>query len=170
MREGFESQSLLPQLPALRRYAMALTRDADQADDLVQDCMVRALSNARRFEAGTNLRGWLFTILHNIFCDRHRCRRREGHQLPLEDWEDHLTEPAGQGTVIDLREVALSFASLEPEQQMLLFMVGVEGESYEQAAQHFGTAVGTIKSRLNRARARLRLLQHGIGETTRLAA
>lgn len=170
MRQGFEPQSLQSQLPALRRYALALTRDPDRADDLVQDCMVRALSNARRFEAGTNLRGWLFTVLHNLFCDDLRCRQRQGSQVPLEDWQDRLSEPASQGMIINLREVGYSFARLDPEQQTLLFMVGVEGESYAKVAQHFDTAVGTIKSRLNRARTQLRRQQHGISEAASLAA
>jgi RNA polymerase sigma-70 factor, ECF subfamily len=169
MSQGFEPEGLQAQMPALRRYALALTSDGDQADDLVQDCIVRALNNANRFELGTNLRSWLFTIMHNIFCDGHRRRQRQGWQVPLEDWQDRLSQPASQGTAIELQEVALSYGRLSAEQQMLLLKVGLEGESYETAANYFGTAVGTIKSRLSRARSRLRKQQHGLGQPSRLA-
>jgi len=170
MTQGFDPESLQAQMPVLRRYALALTRDGDQADDLVQDCIVRALKHMSKFETGTNLKSWLFTIMHNTFCDGHRRRQRQGPLVPLDDWQDRLSKPADQSLAIELREVAISYERLSPAERSLLFDVGVKGDSYEVAAKRYGTAVGTIKSRLSRARARLRRHQHGIAQSSRMAA
>lgn len=159
-RIGFEL--LQEQLPALRRFALSLTHNADSADDLLQDSLLRALVNIEKFKTGTNLRSWLFTIMHNIFCDTHRRRQRRGQQVPLEDWQDRLPQPAQQPQMIRLREVANSFDALSRDQRALLVMVGVEGHSHERAAAHFGVALGTIKSRLSRARDKLREQRRGI--------
>jgi RNA polymerase sigma-70 factor (ECF subfamily) len=163
MQKNVELEFLLAELPPLRRFALALTRDADAADDLVQDCALRALCNLEKFEPGTNMRGWLFTIMRNLFCDQHRRRRRQGYHLPLDDAQDRLTQPAAQPARIRLQEVAMGFERLSAEQQQLIAMVGIDGESHEHAAEHFGVAVGTIKSRLSRARVRLRAHRRGIG-------
>lgn len=170
MTKGFDPECLEAQLPALRRYALALTHDKDQADDLVQDCVVRALLHMSRFETGTNLLSWLFTIMHNNFCDGHRRRQRQGRMVPLEDWQDQLPKPASQGAAIELQEVANSFGLLRRRDQSLLFDIAIKGDSYEVAAKRYGTAVGTIKSRLARTRARLRRQQHGIGQPSRASA
>jgi len=162
MNNEVQLQAFREQLPALRRFALSLTHNADAANDLVQDCMVRAISNIDKFEMGTNLRSWLFTIMHNIFCDTHRRRQRHGQHLPLEDWQERLPQPAPQPQVIRLREVANSFSLLSADQQALLMMVGVEGHSHEEAAAHFGVAIGTIKSRLSRVRDKLRERRCGL--------
>lgn len=162
MSDSIQNELLHEQLPALKRFALSLTRDADLADDLVQDCLVRAIANFEKFEMGTNLRSWLFTIMHNIFCDTHRRRQRRGQQVPLEDWQDRLPRPAPQPQMIRLREVANSFDRLSRDQQALLIMVGIEGHSHEHAAKHFGVAIGTIKSRLSRVRDKLRERRYGI--------
>lgn len=156
-------ESLESHLAGLRHFALALTRGQDAADDLVQNCMVRALSHMHQFQPGTSLRKWLFTILYNNFRDDLRRSRRQGQQLSLNDWHDPLPQAPTQFELVRFKEVALGFERLRPEQRTLLTIVGIEGESHEVAARHFGVAVGTIKSRLSRARDKLLQQQHGLG-------
>ena len=150
---------LVTHLPAMRAFAMSLTRNSATADDLVQDAVVKAWSNFDKFQPGTNLRAWLFTILRNTYYSLHRKRRRE-----VEDPEGVMAEqlsekPAHDGRLAmnDFRE---AFAELNDEQREALVLVGAEGFSYEEAAEMCGCAVGTIKSRTNRARKRLAELMH----------
>jgi len=157
-------ETLESHLPSLRHFALSLTRGKDAADDLVQNCLVRALSHMDRFQPGTSLRKWLFTILYNNFRDDLRRRRREGQQVSLSDWQDLRPQAPSQYELVRFKEVALGFQHLHPEQRRLLTIVGIEGESYEVAARHFGVPVGTIKSRLWRARNRLLQQQHGLGQ------
>ena len=141
-------------LPRLRAFAIALTGNLDEADDLAQDTVVRALGHLDQFEPGTNLQAWLFTILRNAFYSRYRRRRRE-----VEDPEGCLAEklsvPPQQGAHLDLDDMRSALAKLSPEQREAILLVGAEGLTYGQASAVCGVLVGTIKSRVNRARARL---------------
>ncbi|MBS0386278.1 MAG: sigma-70 family RNA polymerase sigma factor [Proteobacteria bacterium] len=145
---------LMALLPSLRAFARSLAHNAAQADDLVQDTLVKALANIDRFEPGTNLRAWLFTILRNHYYSQLRKSKRE-----IEDAEGRhaariAVRPEQDGAV-DLEDFKLAFAQLAPDHREVLSLVGASGCSYEEAAQICGCAVGTIKSRVNRARRRL---------------
>lgn len=154
-----QAEAIESHIPALRRYARALVRDADKADDLVQDCLERSVSRFFQFQPGTNLRTWLFTIMHNLHCDALRRTQRRGPHVPINEWEAGAQYPATQSSTIEIREFERAFARLTKRDQHLLFLIGVEGFSYEEVAEVLGIAVGTVKSRLFRARERLRALQ-----------
>lgn len=145
---------LIKQVPSLRAFARSLTRNPTHADDLVQDTLVKALANAQRFEPGTNLRAWLFTILRNHFYSQVRKAKRE-----VQDVDGRLSaglwvQPAQNGA-IDLEDFKQAFSRLRPDHREALTLIGAAGCSYEEAARICGCAVGTIKSRVNRARLRL---------------
>ncbi|QIE47659.1 RNA polymerase sigma factor [Pseudohalocynthiibacter aestuariivivens] len=145
---------LVTHLPAMRAFAMSLTRNAATADDLVQDAVVKAWSNFDKFQPGTNLRAWLFTILRNTFYSLHRKRRREVED-PDGVMADQLSEKPEHDGRLAMNDFRTAFAQLNDEQREALVLVGAEGFSYEEAAEMCGCAVGTIKSRTNRARKRL---------------
>jgi RNA polymerase sigma-70 factor (ECF subfamily) len=146
--------SLLQSIPSMRAFAMSLTGNVDQADDLVQEALVRGLTYIQQFQPGTNIQAWLFTILRNQFHTLHRKRKRE-----VEDPDGAiaarlsvLPEQEGYLAVQDLR-AALSHLAVEQREALLL--VAAQGFSYEEAAEICGTRTGTIKSRVHRARAEL---------------
>lgn len=150
---------LVEHLPAMRAFAMSLTRNSAAADDLVQDAVVKAWGNFDKFQAGTNLRAWLFTILRNTYYSLYRKRRRE-----VEDPDGIMAEkmsekPAHDGHLA-MADFRRAFVQLTDEQREVLILVGAEGFSYEDAAEMCGCAVGTVKSRTNRARKRLAELMH----------
>jgi RNA polymerase sigma-70 factor (ECF subfamily) len=151
--QGFKAD-LIELLPSLRAFARSLTHNVAQADDLVQDTLVKALANVDRFEPGTNLRAWLFTILRNHYYSQLRKAKRE-----VEDADGrHAARIAVRGEQdgsVDLEDFKVAFAQLAPDHREVLTLVGASGCSYEEAAQICGCAVGTIKSRVNRARRRL---------------
>ena len=151
--EEFRNQ-LLQAIPSLRYFAMSLTRHSENADDLVQETVVKAWGAFDRFEAGTNLNAWLFTIMRNQFHTNYRKRRRE-----VEDGEGkfaaRLTVPPEQDGKVALHELQNALERLPSDQREALVLVGVERVSYEEAAAICGVAVGTIKSRVNRARSKL---------------
>jgi RNA polymerase sigma-70 factor, ECF subfamily len=141
-------------LPHLRAFALHLTRDPVWSDDLVQSTLLRAWTNLDHFQHGTNLEAWLFTILRNCFYSEHRKHRRE-----IEDPEGGfarrlMVQPAQEPWLM-LRDLQQALVHLPPEQREALLLVIEQGETYEAAAAHCGVAVGTIKSRVNRARAQL---------------
>ncbi|WP_074078497.1 sigma-70 family RNA polymerase sigma factor [Microvirga massiliensis] len=148
---------MLAALPNLRAFAVSLTNDPVQADDLVQDTILRAWANSHRFEPGTNLHAWLFTILRNLFLSDYRKRKRE-----IEDvdgsYAGMLITPADQHDHLDFEDFRAALAKLRVDQREALLLVAAEGMSYEEAAEVCGVAVGTVKSRVNRARHRLALL------------
>jgi len=146
--------SLLEAIPHLRAFAISLTGNGDQADDLVQEAIVRGLSNLDKFEAGTNLQAWLFTILRNQFYTLKRRKRREVADPDGMMAGSLSTLPEQHGS-LDLRDLAMALAQLPPEQREVLLLAGAEGLKYEEIAQICGAKIGTIKSRMNRARARL---------------
>lgn len=145
---------LVNHLGALRAFAVSLTRNSATADDLVQDTLVKAWTNIDKFEPGSNMRAWLFTILRNTFYSLRRKRKRE-----VEDADGVLSEKLAQKPEHDgrlhMRDFASAFAQLNDEQREALVLVGAGGFSYEEAAEMCGVKTGTIKSRVNRARARL---------------
>lgn len=160
-RECFVSDTYLEiqaEIPRLRRYARALTRDAIAADDLVQDCLTRALGKLHLWQRGTDLRAWLFTILHNQYVNYVRRSVREGAVVGLSDNEPFLTHAPQQGQRLELRDLERAIAKLPEEQRSAILLVGLEGMRYEEVAAIFDVPVGTIRSRLSRGREALRRL------------
>ncbi len=156
---------IVDHLPSLRAFAMSLTRNSATADDIVQDTIVKAWSNIDKFEPGTNMRAWLFTILRNTYYSLHRKRAREVADVDGEYAAQMSEKPEHDGrlSMNDFRE---AFAQLPDDQREVLILVGASGFSYEEAAELCGCAVGTIKSRANRGRKRLaELMQLEEGET-----
>ncbi len=143
------------QIPALRRYAFALTRDREAGDDLVQDCLERALSRWRLRRAEGDLRAWLFTILRNLHLDAARGRRRRGAEGPF-NAADEVAQPAEQERSLAARDALEALDRLPEEQKSLLVLIGVEDFSYAEAARVLGIPAGTVMSRLSRASASLR--------------
>ena len=146
--------ALLAAVPSLRAFAISLSGQVDRADDLVQDTLLRALANIDRFERGTNLNAWLFTILRNLFHSEYRKRRREVED-PDGSYAARLTVHPEQGSRLDFEDFRAALAHLPADQREALLLIGASGFSYEEAAQICECAVGTIKSRVNRARSRL---------------
>ena len=165
-----------PHIPGLRRFACALLHgDRHSADDLVQDCLERALSRWHLRRAEGDVRGWLYTILYNRFLsDQHRRRRRGVHDALLEVAEAQLPGVAGnQDSALAHRDLLRAFAVLPEEQRSVLVLIAVEDLSYEAAARVLGVPIGTVMSRLSRGRERLRHLMNGEvngGEHRRSAA
>jgi len=151
--------ALLAAVTSLRAFAISLSGNVDRADDLVQDTLVRATANAHRFEPGTNLNAWLFTILRNLFHSEYRKRRREVED-PDGVYAEQLTSQPEQGARLDFEDFRSALATLPSEQREALLLVGASGFSYEETAAICGCAVGTVKSRVNRARSRLSGLLH----------
>lgn len=146
--------AVLAAIPSLRAFAISLSGNVDRADDLVQETMLRALANIHSFQPGTNMSAWLFTILRNLFRSEYRKRRRE-----VEDadgsYADSLKSQPEQSGRVEFEEFRTALAKLPSDQREALILVGASGFSYEEAAEICGCAVGTIKSRVNRARGRL---------------
>jgi RNA polymerase sigma-70 factor (ECF subfamily) len=147
-------EEIVEHLPSLRAFALSLTRNAASADDLVQDTIVKAWSNIDKFEAGTNLRAWLFTILRNTFYSLRRKRKREVADVDGAHAARLAEKPAHDGRLA-MADFKDAFAQLPDEQREALLLVGASGFSYDEAADMCGCAVGTIKSRANRARRKL---------------
>lgn len=141
-------------IPSLRAFAWSLSRNASDADDLVQETLIKAWSNRDKFQRGTNLRAWLFTILRNTWYSAVGKRKREVRD---EDgsFAETLTSPASQEWTCELSALQAALNELPPDHREAIVMVGAAGLSYEEAAEISGCALGTIKSRVNRARNRL---------------
>lgn len=160
-KPGPTPNEVIAQLAPLRRYARALTRDEARADDLVQDTLARAFERRATFRAGANLRNWLLSILHNVFIDD--CRRRESEtrrEAEIANLTD-LSVPAGQESRLHLQQIGQAFLTLPAEQRAVLHLVAIEGLAYQEAADALGIPVGTLMSRLSRARAALRAFEAG---------
>jgi RNA polymerase sigma-70 factor (ECF subfamily) len=165
---GDPRDELVSHLPAMRAFALSLTRNASQADDLVQDTVVKAWSHFDRFAPGTNLRAWLFTILRNTF---YSTRRRTVREVSDSDGAlvGALAEKPTHDGRLQYADFFWAFQQLPDEQREALTLVGAMGHSYEEAAEMTGVAVGTVKSRANRARVRLaQLLQLDQADTLEL--
>jgi RNA polymerase sigma-70 factor, ECF subfamily len=141
------------EIPRLRRYARALLRDQDRADDLVQDTLLRGIDKVRLFRSG-DVRAWLFTIMHNQYVNSVRRSVRQGEQIVVEKVQ--LTSPAPQLPNLELRELESAIARLTEEQRTTLLLVSLEGRKYEEVAQICDVPIGTVRSRLSRAREELR--------------
>ena len=150
---------LVNHLPALRAFALSLTREGASADDLVQDTIVKAWTNMDKFQPGTNLRAWLFTILRNTFYSARRKTKREVSDADGIHAARLATRPEHDGRLA-LNDFRVAFEKLPDEQREALILVGASGFSYEEAANMTGVAVGTVKSRANRGRRRLAELLH----------
>lgn len=144
--------------PNLRRYARALTHNPEQADDLVQDCLERALSRRHLWNENGNTRAWLFTIMHNIHANETRRRNSRPPSLPIDDHDGHAARPASQYSRIAGLEMAAALEQLSAEQRQVILLVALEGMSYGEVAETAGVALGTVMSRLSRGRERLRQL------------
>jgi RNA polymerase sigma-70 factor (ECF subfamily) len=146
------------EIPRLRRYARALTRDLIAADDLVQECLTRAISKLHLWQQGTDLRAWLFRILHNQHINHVRRAAREGTAVGLSEREPLLARSPQQGSRLELRDLERAIAKLPRPQRSVILLVGLEGMSYGEVATVLDVPVGTIRSRLSRGRAALRRL------------
>jgi RNA polymerase sigma-70 factor, ECF subfamily len=146
--------ALIALIPNLRAFAYSLCGQHERADDMVQETLLKAWSHLDSFQAGTNLRAWLFTILRNTFFSEMRKRRREVQDADGKRAESLSVGPAQQGHV-DMHDLHKALDLLPPRQREALMLVGGAGMSYEEAAEIAKCAVGTIKSRVNRARSRL---------------
>lgn len=154
---GWTPGDIEEQLPRLRGYARALTRDPGSADDLVQDALLRAYERAETYQSGHSLRSWLLSILHNIFIDQKRREASEARRnAAFLQCSDGRVEQGAQEQAVYLSEVALRFERLPAEHRAVLSLIGVQGLSYQEAATTLGVPVGTVMSRLHRARAALR--------------
>lgn len=150
------------ELPRLRRYARALLKDPGAADDLVQDCLERALSRTHLFRAGTNLRAWLFTIMHGIHVNALQRQNRAADTAPLDPVaENRHAAPPAQDDGLAMRDLANALEQLSPEQREVVLLVGLEGMTYRETAEILDVPSGTVMSRLARGRERLRRLMEG---------
>ena len=148
------------QIPRLRRYARALTRDFSQADDLVQNCLTRAVAKQHLWQNGTDLRAWLFTILHHQHVNHIRRSIREGSHVELEELPElpELTAQPDAIAMLQLRDLKAALGKLELHQREVILLVGLEEMSYAEVANVLNVPVGTVRSRLSRGRDRLRRL------------
>jgi len=159
MKRSMPRFDIVGQLGSLRRYARSLTRDSTAAEDLVHDALVRAYERRATFRAGGNLRAWLLSIVHNAFIDGVRSRRSEAARVEQAGYLADTTTPAPQDHAVRLAEVREAFLSLPEEQRSALHLVAIEGLSYAQAAEVAGVPLGTLMSRIGRARAALREME-----------
>lgn len=147
-------------MPALRGFALSLTRDSADADDLVQETLLKAWSHRSQFQADTNLRAWLFTILRNTFYSAVSSDRRHREILARNPAIEVMAEPEQEWAIAGA-DIHLAFQELPEQHQTALRMIATDGMSYEEASEATGCAVGTVKSRVNRARTRLlEVLRH----------
>ncbi|ARC35016.1 RNA polymerase subunit sigma (plasmid) [Paracoccus yeei] len=149
------------QMPALRRYALALTRNQADADDLVQEALLRGHEGRRSFRPGGNLQSWLFSILRNAFLDRSRSRKAEARREAEVAAHAPLSMDAPQDAAVRLSQLRAALMMLPDEQREALTLVAVEGLTYAEAAALAGVPVGTLMSRVSRARAWLREFEDG---------
>ena len=150
---------IVEHIKTLRAFALSLTRNSAVADDMVQDTVEKAWVNIDKFQQGTNMRAWLFTILRNTYYSSHRRAKREVADPEGKMVEQLSEKPAHDGR-LQMADFRTAFAQLPDEQREVLLLVGASGFSYEEAADMCGVAVGTIKSRVNRGRKRLAELMH----------
>ena len=146
------------EIPRLRRYARALTRDTVRADDLVQSCLTRAVAKQHLWQAGTDLRAWLFTLLHNQHVNDVRRSAREGSNISIDEIAPTLPTQPNAMAALELRDLERALVKLPQEQREVILLVGLEGMRYEEVAEILSVPVGTVRSRLSRGRDQLRIL------------
>ena len=149
------------EIPRLRRYARALLHDHDRADDLVQETLLRGLDKINLYRSGTDLRAWLFTIMHNQYVNSVRRSVRQRDTIVVEKLP--VASPAAQLANVELRDLERAIARLNVEQRTTLLLIGLEGMKYEEVAQICDVPIGTVRSRLCRAREELRRMMEGRG-------
>lgn len=159
------SLAIAAELPRLRRYARALLRDAAEADDLVQDCLLRALDRRASWRHGESPRKWLFTILHNLHVDRLRSAARRPQHVALEEAMVAGAATGDPGTVTDISH---ALGQLSEDQRQVVLLIALEGMSYAETAAILNVPVGTVMSRLSRSRERLRQILEGGGSAGHL--
>lgn len=157
-----DAVSLIALIPRLRRYARALVSERAAADDLVQDTLERAWSKLHLYRHGTDLRAWLFTVMHNVHVNQVRAARPTA---TLEDDMPELAQRAVQGDALLVRDLERAIAALPAAQREVLLLVALEDLSYEQTARVLGIPIGTVMSRLARAREKVRALMQGKGSS-----
>lgn len=155
------NQQIEEYIPRLRRYARALTRDRTRADDLVQDTLERAWGRLHLWRRGSDLRAWLFSVMHNVFVNQLRQQQRAGILLTLDDEALHAPARATQEDGLAMRDLVAAIARLPEEYREVLLLVGLEQMRYEEVAQVLAIPIGTVMSRLSRGRERLRGLMAG---------
>jgi RNA polymerase sigma factor (sigma-70 family) len=160
-----EAERLVELIPRLRRYARALVGDRAAADDLVQDTLERAWSKLHLYRRGTDLRAWLFTVMHNVHVNKVRATRATD---PLEDEMPELAQRASQGDALMVRDLDRSISRLPAEQRSVLLLVTLEDMSYDEVARTLGIPIGTVMSRLSRAREKLRAMMLGVPASGKL--
>lgn len=149
-------QEILALVPRLTRYAWVLTRDAVAADDLVHDCLTRAFGKMHLWEQGTDLRAWLFTILHHIHISQTRRNARQRASIELQKSHRSSAQSPNQTVRLELRDLERALAKLPEEQRLVILLVGLEGMGYDEAASVVNIPVGTVRSRVARGRETLR--------------
>jgi RNA polymerase sigma-70 factor (ECF subfamily) len=151
---------LVAAIPRLRRYARVLTGESSRADDLVQETLARAWEKRRLWAAGTDLRAWLFTIMHNVFVNQRATSRRDSMHVSLDDEDNgvsrELSVRSNQASRVELAEVVRELSRLPTEQREVLVLAAVEELRYEEIATALAIPIGTVMSRLSRAREKLR--------------
>ncbi|MGD9952925.1 MAG: RNA polymerase sigma factor [Burkholderiales bacterium] len=155
-----DARSLVALIPRLRRYARALVGDRATADDLVQDTLERAWSKLHLYRQGTDLRAWLFTVMHNVHVNRVRAARPAE---PLDDAMPELAQRDTQGDALLVRDLERAISALPVEQRQVLLLVALEDLSYDETARVLGIPIGTVMSRLARAREKVRQMMQGKG-------
>src|SRR5947209_17880362 len=153
-----EAKRLVELIPRLRRYARALVGERSSADDLVQDTLERAWAKLHLYRRGTDLRAWLFTVMHNVHVNRVRATRVND---PLEDEMPELAQRGTQPDALLVRDLDRAIARLPADQRAVLLLVTLEEMSYEEVARTLGIPIGTVMSRLSRAREKLRAMMPG---------
>lgn len=146
------------QIPRLRRYARALLGDPIKADDLVQEALLRALSRSHLWQPGTDIRAWMFTILHNIHINNQRQRRTRADYQELVDEQPEIATPPNQERSLEVRDLARALRQLPEPQRQVVLLVGLEGMNYKHVAAVLDIPIGTVMSRLHRGREALRRL------------
>jgi RNA polymerase sigma factor (sigma-70 family) len=154
-----DAERLVELIPRLRRYARALVGDRAAADDLVQDTLERAWAKLHLYRRGTDLRAWLFTVMHNVHVNKVRATRATD---TLEDEMPELAQRASQGDALMVRDLDRSISRLPAEQRSVLLLVTLEDMSYDEVARTLGIPIGTVMSRLSRAREKLRAMMLGV--------
>jgi RNA polymerase sigma factor (sigma-70 family) len=160
-----DGQRIVELIPRLRRYARALAGDRARADDLVQDTLERAWNKFHLWRPGSDLRAWLFTVMHNVHVNQIRASR--DHAM-LDDEGAEMAIAGTQGASLEIRDLERSLALLPAEQREVLLLVALEDMSYAEVASVLGIPIGTVMSRLSRAREKLRAMMHGTPVTARL--
>lgn len=159
---AFLEHQLIEEIPALRRYARTLTRDRESADDLVQDCLERAWKNIGTLKPDSHLRAWLFTIMRNLFFNERRRQKRSPLVAGMDDVDEMNSCPGGPEVPVQIEELEKFLMNLSDDQREIITLVAIEGMAYRDVAAILDVPVGTVMSRLHRARETLRVRVFGM--------